>query len=120
MWAKRYGYTDWKAQEAFFPPSFRPYLQSVHYIRKGAKEPPRQPLMTWDNEVAAREQLEGDASTPLQSPEGIRTTLKRPRDPADATLANQQQQPPPPPPPTVNPFAQAHYQTPTATLRALR
>jgi hypothetical protein len=84
-WAARYGYAAWEAQEAYFPPSLRPYLQSKHVIRRGEKEP-RLPLMTWDDEVAARDALADEASTPIRSPVGIRTlapTNKRACDPTN-------------------------------------
>jgi hypothetical protein len=87
-WAARYGYAAWETQEAYFPPSLRPYLQSKHVIRKSEKEPPRLPLMTWDDEVAARDALADEASTPIRSPAGIRTlapTNKRARDPTTDT-----------------------------------
>ncbi len=76
-WAKRYGYTDWGKNEAHFPPSFRAYLHSIHLIRTSEKAPPKLPLLTWDEEVEARQALADAQATPLKSPDGPSTEPPR-------------------------------------------
>ena len=70
-WATRYGYDNWHSNEAHFPPSLREYLTSIHCIRSSEKDPPNLPLLTWDEEVAAREARDDARATPLKSPENF-------------------------------------------------
>jgi hypothetical protein len=72
-WAKRYGYVAWGANEAHFPPYFRAYLSSIHLIRTAEKDPPKLPLLTWDEETEARQALADAQATPLKSPDGPST-----------------------------------------------
>ena len=71
-WAARYGYHDWHTNEAHYPPSFRDYLKCIHCIRaSNDKDPPNLPLLTWDEEVAAKEARDDARATPLNTPDGI-------------------------------------------------
>jgi hypothetical protein len=102
-WAVRYGYHDWGSNEAHFPPYYRPYLRSTHLIRSADKEPPKLPVRTWDEEVAARDAAADDTATPLRSPGDIASqpSSKRTRFEHDAPPAL-----PPPGPPAVRHEAQ--------------
>jgi len=70
-WGSRYGYKNWDQNEAHFPPSFRDYLTSIHHIRSVDKDPLNLPLLTWDEEVEARQARDDAQSTPLTSPDTI-------------------------------------------------
>jgi hypothetical protein len=76
-WPIRYGYKDWDVTESRFPPYFRPYLRSRHLVRANEKDPPNLPLLTWDEEVAAREAEADSAATPLQSPDALASRRKK-------------------------------------------
>jgi hypothetical protein len=71
-WVKHYDYHNWHTGKANFPPSFRPYLQSIHCIRNKDKDPPNMPLWTWDEEVAAKAAQDNAlmVSATIASPKG--------------------------------------------------
>jgi hypothetical protein len=71
-----------------------PIIPSVLGVpHKADKEPPRLPLLTWDEEQAAKDEAADNAATPLRSPDAVaRHRQKKTRfanDPA-TTFARQQ------------------------------